>query len=103
MDDYSDGRFTWNTEKAIVNEKKHGVSFEEASKVFDDPNHHLDFDEEHSDDEDRFIIIGYSKKPRLLIVCHCYRDDGDAIRIFSARKADIHERKRYERRRLGLE
>ena len=78
-------RFEWDTRKAKANLRQHGVSFDEASTVFDDPHGRLEFDSDHSDDEDRFIQLGRSYKDRLLLVCHCYRYG--AIRIISARQA----------------
>ena len=79
-------RFEWDARKAKANLRKHGVSFDEARTVFDDPNATLSFDPEHSGSEDRFVLQGYSEKVRLLRVCHCYRR-GDVVRIISARKA----------------
>lgn len=74
---------------------KHGVSFEEASSVFEDENALIISDEEHSQDEERFVLIGFSYKTNLLVVCHCYRDNDSVIRIISARKADKEERKEF--------
>jgi len=91
--------FNWNETKAEANEEKHGVSFEEAATAFRDENAQLYDDEEHSGDEERFVLLGYSKISRLLIVCHCYRGKNDSIvRIISARKAEKPERKKYEER-----
>ena len=91
--------FNWNETKAETNEAKHGVSFEEAATAFRDENAQLYDDEEHSENEERFILLGYSKISRLLIVCHCYRGNDDSvIRIISARKAEKPERKKYEER-----
>ncbi|MCL2188457.1 MAG: BrnT family toxin [Defluviitaleaceae bacterium] len=91
--------FNWNETKAETNEEKHGVSFEEAATAFRDENAQLYDDEEHSEDEERFILLGYSKISRLLIVCHCYRgNNDDVIRIISARKAEKPERRKYEER-----
>ena len=83
--------FNWDEDKEIANEKKHGISFREAASVFKDPNILIKPDVDHSDDEDRFIIIGLSDKPRLLVVCHCYRESDTIIRIISARKATVNE------------
>ena len=92
--------FNWNEKKAENNVIKHGVTFEEAATVFGDPNAQIYDDEEHSDNEERFVLLGYSKISRLLIVCHCYRgSDGSIIRIISARKATSHECRKYEQRR----
>jgi len=87
--------FTWDEEKQKANIRKHGVTFIEAATVFDDDNALVRDDPDHSQDEDRFIIIGFSENARLLIVCHCYRTDDSIIRIISARKADRKERKEY--------
>ena len=96
--------FSWNEEKAEINSLKHGVSFEEAATAFADINAQIYDDEEHSDDEKRFVLLGYSKISRLLIVCHCYRGiDDNVIRIISARKATSYERQKYEQRRWFYE
>jgi hypothetical protein len=79
--------FDWDPAKAATNLKKHQVSFEEARTVFFDDFAVQFFDEEHSQDEERFIMLGMSSGARLLVVCHCERAEGDAIRIISARKA----------------
>ena len=90
-------RFTWDEKKAIANRRKHGVSFEEAQTVFFDENALRFFDPDHSQDEDRFIMLGISIKLRVLIVCHCFRENDSVIRIISARKADRREEKAYWR------
>ncbi len=87
--------FEWDGRKAQANFKKHGVSFEEAKSVFVDERAKLINDPDHSDDEDRFVILGLSGALRLLLVCHCYRSDGSVIRIISARKASTTESKAY--------
>ena len=87
--------FDWNSRKASENELKHGVTFEEARSAFLDENARLIPDPEHSEEEDRFILLGLSIQLRLLLVCHCYREDDEVIRIISARKADRSERKQY--------
>ena len=87
--------FVWDENKAEENLKKHKVSFEEAQTVFSDPNARMIFDPEHSEDEDRFILLGISSGLRLLVVCHCYREDDMVIRIISARKANKPEQKQY--------
>ena len=66
--------FNWNEYKAESNEKKHGVSFEEAATAFRDENAKIYDDDDHSQDEERFILVGYSKISRLLVVCHCCRE-----------------------------
>jgi uncharacterized DUF497 family protein len=92
-------RFEWDARKAVANRRQHEVSFEEAKSVFLDEEALLIPDEEHSTEEDRFIIMGFSAQLRILVVCHCYREPGDVIRIISARKASRAERNQYERRR----
>ena len=84
-------RFDWDQRKAIANEKKHGVSFDEARSVFLDERAKLIDDPDHSEDEDRFILLGLSSTLRLLVVCHCSRSEDHVIRIVSARKATPHE------------
>ncbi len=88
-------RFEWDFEKAEINLKKHKVSFEEAESVFYDPNAISISDPEHSDEEDRFIILGVSNKSKILVVCHCYLVNDEVIRIISARKATTNENKQY--------
>lgn len=80
-------RFEWEPAKAATNLRKHQVLFEEAKSIFFDDFAVQFFDEEHSSDEERFIMLGMSSGARLLVVCHCERGDGDVIRIISARKA----------------
>ena len=92
--------FNWNEEKAESNLRKHGVSFEEAATAFGDAGAKIYDDEEHSDDEERFLLVGYSKFSRLLLICHCLRGrDDDIVRIISARKANNQERQKYEDKR----
>ena len=91
-------RFEWDPGKDGANRRKHGVGFEEATSVFLDEDALLIDDPDHSDEEDRFVLLGLSRL-RLLVVCHCYRLGGDVIRIISARKADRSERKLYAQRR----
>jgi uncharacterized DUF497 family protein len=88
-------RFEWDPKQAASNEKKHGVSFEEARTVFFDENAKLIDDPDHSEDEDRFVLLGISSTLRVMVVCHCYREQGNLIRIISARKASAHESKQY--------
>jgi hypothetical protein len=87
--------FEWDPAKAAANLKKHGVSFEEAQSVFYDEFAVQFFDDEHSSDEERFLMLGMSIHAQLLIVCHCERGDGNVIRIISARKAARSERAFY--------
>jgi uncharacterized protein len=89
-------KFEWDTVKAISNKKKHGVSFEEAQSVFYDEFAVQFFDEDNSASEERFLMLGFSDEARLLIVCHCERDQGNNIRIISARKATKSEGKHYQ-------
>lgn len=79
--------FQWHDDKDAINQRKHGVSFREASTVFFDEDAVQFYDEAHSSHEDRFIMLGMSEFGRLLIVCHCEREAGRVIRIISARKA----------------
>ena len=88
-------RFEWDERKAITNAKKHGVSFDEAKSVFVDERAKLIDDPDHSEDEERFVLLGLSSALRLLLVCHCYRSEGNVIRIISARKATARECKSY--------
>lgn len=89
--------FTWDELKAQTNIKKHGVSFDEAKSAFYDENAIVIYDPDHSQQEDRFILLGMSDYSRLLIVCHCYRKNDTIIRIISARKANKSEEKQYRR------
>jgi uncharacterized protein len=91
----SELQFEWDRRKAVANEKKHGVSFEEAKSVFSDERAKLIDDPDHSDDEDRLILLGLSSTLRVLVICHCYREEGNVIRIISARKATAKESKFY--------
>ena len=92
-------RFQWDDKKAAANRAKHGVSFEEAKSVFYDDDALLRSDDEHSNDEDRFVLLGLSANLRVLVVCHCYRESDEVVRLISARKADRSERQQYEARR----
>ncbi len=87
--------FEWDIRKAAANVKKHGVSFEEAKTIFVDERAKLIDDPDHSEDEDRFVLLGMSSALRLLLVCHCYRGVEGVIRIISARKASSQEAKSY--------
>ena len=88
-------RFTWDMKKSQVNLRKHGVSFEEARSAFHDPNARVMADPVHSVQEDRFLLLGFSRRLRLLVVCHCYRQSDEVIRIVSARKATRREAEQY--------
>lgn len=91
-------KFEWDAEKAEKNIKKHGVSFEEASSVFYDDNALMRDDPDHSEEEDRFIILGMSEAANVLVVCHCYRMSDEIIRIITARQATRLETKQYNER-----
>ena len=90
-------KFTWDKDKAEANSRKHGVSFTEAKTVFYDHNARMIFDPDHSEEEDRFILLGCSSHLRILVVIHCYREEDAVIRIISARKANRYEQRQYER------
>lgn len=92
-----DLRFEWDEKKNRQNIRKHGVSFEEAQSVFLDDHAIRFYDPDHSEDEDRFLMLGLSFMLRILIVCHCYRERNGVIRIISARKATRQERVHYGR------
>ena len=81
-------RFEWDQEKNLANIRKHGVSFEEAQSTFKDEHAIQFFDPDHSESEDRFILLGISSTLRIVVVCHCFREEELVIRIISARKAD---------------
>jgi uncharacterized protein len=91
-------RFEWDEAKNTANRRQHGLSFQEAATVFYDENALLIGDPDHSEDEDRFVLLGLSVRLRTLVVCHCYREARGVIRIISARKADRSEREEYNRR-----
>ncbi len=92
----TDMRFEWDEVKNRENRRKHGLLFEEAQTVFLDENAIRFFDPDHSQDEDRFIMLGMSFRLRVLVVCHCYRKDDAVIRILSARKANKRETADYQ-------
>jgi len=89
-------RFEWDRRKARSNERKHGISFDEASSAFYDDNGLIIDDPAHSKDEARFILLGLSASVRLVVVVHCFRDDDDVVRIISARKATPAESRQYQ-------
>ena len=95
----ADIRFEWDRGKDKQNQKKHRISFTEATEVFSDENARLMDDPDHSAGEDRFIILGMSFKLRLLIVCHAYRGEDEVIRIISARRANRSEEGQYWRKK----
>ncbi len=90
-----DLRFEWDPRKAAANLRKHGVSFSEAETVFSDEHGLIIDDVEHSDAEERFVLLGMSAASRTLVVVHCYRAEDLIIRMISARKADRIERQQY--------
>ena len=90
--------FEWDERKNAQNTRKHGISFEEAQTVFFDEQALLIADPDHSETEERFILLGLSGALRTLAVCHCYRLQGGVIRLISARRADPQEREEYEKR-----
>jgi uncharacterized DUF497 family protein len=87
--------FEWNSRKASENQRKHRVSFDEAKSAFLDENARVIADHEHSDNEDRFVLLGLCVQLRLLVVVHCYREAENVIRIISACKADPSQRRQY--------
>ena len=87
----SELHFEWDPDKAKTNLDKHGISFEEAMTVFYDEAAIEFYDDEHSEWEDRFLLLGVSSDMKLLLVCHCYRKEEFVIRIISARKATKNE------------
>lgn len=89
-------KFSWDQAKARSNLKKHGVSFEEVQSVFYD-EFAVQFYDDESADEDRFILLGMSNRSRVLVVVHCERgDNGEELRIISARKATKREHQYYQ-------
>jgi uncharacterized DUF497 family protein len=88
--------FEWDENKNKLNLKKHKIDFDEAKTVFYDSNARIINDPEHSDEEERFLLLGFSLNFKILIVCHCFRNDDKNIRIISARKADKQEQKYYK-------
>lgn len=89
--------FVWDDNKNKINRLKNGISFEEAKTVFYDENAREYFDPDHSEDENRFILLGMSARLRILVVCHCFREKEWAIRIISARRAEEAEQEAYWR------
>lgn len=91
-------RFEWDPRKDAANQRKHGITFEEARSVFADEHALLLDDPDHSTAEDRFVLLGLSARFRIVVVVHAYRAGDDVIRIISARKATKSERGRYDER-----
>ena len=93
-------KICWDLKKAQQNQQKHGVSFEEAKTVLWDENAIIINDPEHSEEEERYLLLGMSASVRLLVIVHCYRENGTIVRIVSARKATKKEHLTYQRRWL---
>ena len=91
-------RFDWDPRKAKANLQKHRVTFEEAQTAFLDEDALVIEDPDHSEAEDRFILLGLSAALRVLFVCHCVRESGSLIRIVSGRRADRSEQEQYRER-----
>ena len=89
-------KFEWDEDKNLSNFRKHGIWFEEAQTLWSDESSFEFFDPEHSENEDRYIRMGYSSVHSLLLVVFCERADGDVIRVISARQASAKERWQYE-------
>ena len=94
-------KFTWDENKNQINKDKHKLSFEEAKTVFYDMEAIVFDDPEHSQEEERFLILGFSEKARLCIVSHCYRENDEVIRIISARRATKNEENYYNKENSG--
>ena len=90
--------FEWDPRKDSANQRKHGVSFSEATSVFADEWALLIQDPDYSEEEERFVLLGLSSTLRTLVVCHCYRERSQVIRIISARRATRSERSLYNKR-----
>ena len=88
--------FDWDAQKAQINERKHGMSFEEAQTAFYDGDARVSYDPDHSQKEDRYILLGMSASLRLLLVCHMYEQNDECIRLISARKATRTEQQQYQ-------
>lgn len=91
--------FVWDENKNLLNIEKHGITFLQAATAFNDPFGRIDYDEDHSDHEQRFILIGNNIEGKLLMVCHCIREGG-VIRLISARKANKSEIREYHNQRF---
>lgn len=92
--------FVWDENKNQLNIERHGITFLQATTAFNDPFGRIDYDDEHSDYEDRFILIGNNIEGKLLTVCHCIREGG-VIRLISARKATKEEMRGYHNQQFG--
>ena len=93
-------KFEWDSKKEFINIKKHGVTFEQASYVFTDPFALNNYDDEHSEDEDRWVLLGKSLNETILLVIHTFRDNNgiEHVRIISARRATDKEQQMYKKR-----
>ena len=91
-------RFEWDPRKAAANLRKHGISFAEAETAFSDDYATITEDPDHSDDEERFLLLGMSAGLRVVVVVHCVREAGSVIRLISARRATRSERAQYDAR-----
>ncbi|CAC5344755.1 MULTISPECIES: BrnT family toxin [Planktothrix] len=89
--------FHWDEQKNKINQQKHGITFAEAESVFFDDYAIQFWDEDHSQEEERFLLLGISSKMRILIVVHCFREEDSIIIIISARKATKNESQEYRR------
>ena len=98
--DIGEFRFIWDENKNQLNIEKHGITFLQAATAFNDPYGRIDYDEDHSELEERFVLIGNNIEGKLLMVCHCIREGG-VIRIISARKANKVEMRKYHDQRFG--
>ena len=92
-------RFEWDKRKEKANIKNHGVSFDEAQAVFYDENAIQFYDPDHSENENRSILLGISFKLRVLVICHCFLESDTIVRLISAKKADGDEENEYWRHR----
>ena len=90
-------QFVWDEQKYQINQKKHGVSFEEAKSVFFDEYARFLTDPDHSETEERYLLLGMSIQMRLLVISHCYREHDHVIRLISARPATRFEQQQYQR------
>jgi len=88
-------RFEWDERKNTANKQKHGIPFEEAASVFYDDYARFKSDPDHSESEERFLLLGVSSRLKILVVFHCYREEDEVVRIISAREATTNEKQDY--------
>jgi uncharacterized DUF497 family protein len=90
--------FEWDPQKALLNNRKHKIRFEQAATVFFDPNTLTIFDDDHSEKEERWVTLGLDSNGTLIVVCHTFKENTDSstIRIYSSRKATKNEIKQYQ-------